>query len=58
MTIPMVLQQLLLLLNSVVDRLWIAHIPDVGLVAFTASGVCLPIIYYWCPLKLFKSYKN
>ena len=45
MTIPMVLQQLLLLLNSVVDRLWIAHIPDVGLVAFTASGVCLPIIY-------------
>ena len=45
MTIPMVLQQLLLLLNSVVDRIWIAHIPDVGQVAFTASGVCVPIIY-------------
>ena len=45
MALPMILQQLLLLLNNVIDRIWIAHIPDVGQLAFTASGVCVPIIY-------------
>ena len=45
MTIPVVLQQFILLLNSLVDRIWIAHIPDVGELAFTASGICVPIIY-------------
>ena len=45
MALPVVLQQLLLLLNNVIDRIWIAHIPDVGQLAFTASGVCVPIIY-------------
>ena len=45
MTMPVVLQQLLMLLNNVVDRIWIAHIPDVGQLAFTASGVCVPIVY-------------
>lgn len=45
MTLPVVLQQFLLLLNNVIDRIWIAHIPDVGQLAFTASGVCVPIIY-------------
>ena len=45
MTLPVVLQQLLLLLNNVIDRIWIAHIPDVGQLAFSASGVCVPIIY-------------
>ena len=45
MTAPVILQQLLLLLNNVVDRIWIAHIPDVGQLAFTASGVCVPIVY-------------
>lgn len=45
MTAPVILQQLLLLLNNIVDRIWIAHIPDVGQLAFTASGVCVPIVY-------------
>ncbi len=45
MTIPVVLQQFILLLNSLVDRIWIAHIPDIGELAFTASGICVPIIY-------------
>ena len=45
MTIPVVLQQFILLLNSFVDRIWIAHIPDVGEQAFTASGICVPVIY-------------
>lgn len=45
MTFPVVLQQFILLLNSLVDRIWIAHIPDIGELAFTASGICVPIIY-------------
>ena len=45
MVLPVILQQLLLLLNNVIDRIWIAHIPDVGQLAFTASGVCVPIVY-------------
>jgi len=45
MALPVVLQQLLMLLNLVVDRMWIAHIPEVGQLAFTASGICVPIIY-------------
>ena len=45
MAVPVMLQQLLLLLNNVIDRIWIAHIPDVGQLAFTASAVCVPIVY-------------
>ena len=45
MSVPMVLQQLVLLLNNIIDRIWVAHIPDVGEAAFTATGVCAPIVY-------------
>ena len=45
MAVPVILQQLLVWLDNVIDRIWIAHIPDVGQLAFTASGVCVPIIY-------------
>ncbi len=45
MSVPMVLQQFVLLLNNIIDRIWVAHIPDVGEAAFTATGVCAPIVY-------------
>ena len=45
MSVPMVLQQFILLLNNIIDRVWVAHIPDVGEAAFTATGVCAPIVY-------------
>lgn len=45
MAVPVILQQLLIWLDNVIDRIWIAHIPDVGQLAFTASAVCVPIIY-------------
>lgn len=51
MALPVILQQLLLLLNNVVDRIWIAHIPDVGQLAFTASAVCVPIVYMMMALS-------
>lgn len=45
MAVPVILQQLLIWLDNVIDRIWIAHIPDIGQLAFTASAVCVPIIY-------------
>lgn len=45
MSVPMALQQFILLLNNIIDRVWVAHIPDVGEAAFTATGVCAPIVY-------------
>ena len=45
MAVPVILQQLLIWLDNVIDRIWIAHIPDIGQQAFTASAVCVPIIY-------------
>ncbi len=45
MSIPMVLQQFVLLFNNIIDRIWVANIPDVGEAAFTATGVCAPIVY-------------
>ena len=51
MAVPVMLQQLLVWLDNVVDRIWIAHIPDVGQLAFTASAVCVPIIYMMMALS-------
>ena len=45
MAVPVILQQLLIWLDNVIDRIWIAHISDIGQLAFTASAVCVPIIY-------------
>ncbi len=45
MSVPMVLEQFVMLLNNIIDRVWVAHIPDVGDAAFTATGVCAPIVY-------------
>ena len=45
MAIPVMLQQLLMWLDNVIDRIWIAHIPDIGQLAFTASAVCVPVVY-------------
>ncbi|MBO7045996.1 MAG: MATE family efflux transporter [Prevotella sp.] len=47
----MILQQLLIWLDNVIDRIWIAHIPDIGQLAFTASAVCVPIVYMMMALS-------
>ena len=51
MAVPVMLQQLLVWLDNVIDRIWIAHIPDVGQLAFTASAVCVPIVYMMMALS-------
>ena len=42
--IPMLVAQILSLLYNIVDRIYIARIPDVGTAALGAVGLCFPII--------------
>ncbi len=42
--IPAVFAQLVNLLYSIVDRIYIGHIPEVGALALTGMGLCTPII--------------
>lgn len=44
LALPSVLAQLVNLLYSIVDRVYIGHIQDVGALALTGMGLCLPII--------------
>lgn len=42
--VPMLVAQLLSLLYNIVDRIYIARIPDVGTAALGAVGLCFPVI--------------
>ena len=42
--LPMLVAQILSLLYNIVDRIYIARIPDVGTIALGAVGLCFPII--------------
>ena len=44
LAIPTVIAQLVNMLYNLVDRIYISYIPDVGTLALTGLGVCLPII--------------
>jgi len=44
MAIPMTLAQVVNVLYSIVDRIYISMIPDIGFTALTGLGVCLPAI--------------
>lgn len=44
LSIPTVIAQLINMLYSVVDRIYIGHIPGEGSLALTGVGVCMPII--------------
>lgn len=44
LSIPTVLAQLINMLYNLVDRIFIGHIKDVGDLALTGVGVCLPLI--------------
>lgn len=43
MVIPSVIAQLITLVYNMVDRIFIGHIPEVGSIALTGIGVCMPI---------------
>ena len=42
--VPTVVAQLINMLYNIVDRIYIGHIPEVGSLALTGVGVCMPII--------------
>lgn len=44
LSIPTITAQLVNMLYNLVDRIYISYIPDVGTLALTGLGVCLPII--------------
>lgn len=46
MAIPMITAQLVNVLYSIVDRIYISMIPDIGFSALTGLGVCLPAISF------------
>ncbi len=46
LAIPTVAAQLINMLYNIVDRIYIGHIPDVGSLALTGVGVCMPLIMF------------
>ncbi len=44
LALPTVAAQIINMLYNIVDRIYIGHIPEVGAMALTGVGVCLPII--------------
>lgn len=44
LSIPIIIAQLVNTLYSIVDRIYIGHMPGVGQVALTGIGLCLPIV--------------
>ncbi len=44
LAIPTITAQLINMLYNIVDRIYIGHIPEVGDLALTGVGVCMPII--------------
>lgn len=44
LSLPTVVAQLINMLYNIVDRIYIGHMPDVGDLALTGVGVCMPII--------------
>lgn len=44
LSLPAIIAQLINMLYNIVDRIYIGHIPEVGSLALTGVGVCMPII--------------
>lgn len=44
LAVPTIIAQLINMLYNIIDRIYIGHIPDVGSLALTGIGVCMPII--------------
>ena len=44
LSIPTLLAQIINMLYNIVDRIYIGHMPEVGEIALTGVGVCLPLI--------------
>ncbi len=55
LAVPTIAAQLINMLYNMVDRIYIGHIPEVGTLALTGVGVCLPIIMIVMAFSAFAS---
>ena len=56
LALPTVAAQLINMLYNIVDRIYIGHIPEVGALALTGVGVCLPLIMIVSAFAAFVGY--
>lgn len=56
LALPTVTAQIINMLYNIVDRIYIGHIPDVGAMALTGVGVCMPLIMIVTAFAAFVGY--
>ena len=56
LALPTVTAQIINMLYNIVDRIYIGHIPDVGALALTGVGVCMPLIMIVTAFSAFAAY--
>ena len=56
MALPTVTAQIINMLYNIVDRIYIGHIPQVGSLALTGVGVCMPLIMIVTAFSAFAGY--
>lgn len=56
LALPTVVAQLINMLYNIVDRIYIGHIPEVGALALTGVGVCMPLIMIVSAFAAFVGY--
>ena len=56
LALPTVAAQLINMLYNIVDRIYIGHIPEVGALALTGVGVCMPLIMIVAAFAAFVSF--
>ena len=56
LALPTVTAQLINMLYNIVDRIYIGHIADVGALALTGVGVCMPLIMIVTAFSAFAGY--
>lgn len=56
LAIPTVAAQIINMLYNIVDRIYIGHIPEVGAMALTGVGVCMPLIMIVSAFAAFVGY--
>ena len=56
LAVPAITAQIVNVLYNVVDRIYIGHIPEVGKLALTGVGVCMPLIMLIPPLPCWQGW--
>jgi putative MATE family efflux protein len=56
LALPTVTAQIINMLYNIVDRIYIGHIPEIGALALTGVGVCMPLIMIVSAFSAFAAY--